>query len=278
MLSQKRGLNMQKLDCYMSSCHTAYNDNWIECLDWAKNAGFSGVEFFQAEAGIPIEDIADERCAQIAAHAKKLGMTVAVHPWVNWAQLPVDGLISAYKGLIMRCAAMGAKYVNMHMNFLSDRRKGMPRLFAATDACLPLLDAHGITLLYENVPEYGVRDLGSEACDFYALFDRYGADAPVKMNIDTGHAHIMHTMQPLAEDLGKYWAYTHINDNDRLKDIHLAPGDGAMDFAAVAGLAAQAGYIGPLLMEYNHSGLVSGMAELDRTYGAEGYVLDRIAP
>jgi len=278
MLLQKRGLNMPILDCYMSSCHTLYNDNWIECLDWAKNAGFSGVEFFQGEAGVPIENLSVERCVHIAEHAKKLGIASVAHPWVEWSQLPIDELITAYKSLVLRCAALGVTYINMHMNFISDRKQGMTRLFKATDAILPMLCEKNIVLLYENVPEYGVRDLGSEAGDFAALFRCYSADVPVKMNIDTGHAHIMHTLQPIAEDFGDRWAYTHINDNNQLKDIHLAPGDGTLDFALVANLAKQAGYTGPLLMEYNHAGLATGMSELNRTYGAEGYVLGRIAP
>ena len=269
---------MQKLDCYMSSCHTLFHHNWIECLDWAKKAGFTGVEFFSHESGIAIEDLPDERCAEIAAHAKKIGIEIVAHPWVNWALLPENELISAYTRLVKRCVDMGMKYINMHLNFISDRKQGMPRLLKATDACLQTLADANVTLLYENVPEYGVRDLGSEARDFEELFRYYPADVPVKMNIDTGHAHIMHTMLPLAEDYGDRWAYTHINDNDQLKDIHVAPSQGTMDFATVAKLARQTGYTGPLLMEYHQSGLDVGMAELNRTYGAEGYILDRITP
>jgi len=44
----------------------------------------------------------------------------------------------------------------------------------------------------------------------------------------------------------------------------------------VAKLAKNIGYSGPLLMEYNQAGLSIGMAELERTYGAEGYILDQI--
>ena len=83
-------------------------------------------------------------------------------------------------------------------------------------------------------------------------------------------------MLPLALDFGDRWAYTHINDNDQLKDRHFAPSEGTMDFARVASLAKEVGYTGPLLMEYNQKGLAAGMAELERTYGAEGYALDSI--
>lgn len=267
---------MNKLDCYMGSSHLDCCDNWIDCLDWAAKAGFSGVEFFHCEGKVAFEDLPDERCAQIAAHAKNLGLDIVAHPWVDWAQLPEKELADAYQRLVRRCASMGMRYINMHLNFLSDRRQGMSRLFRATDACLQILADANLTLLYENVPAYGAGDLGSEVHDFEELFEYYPIEAPVKMNIDTGHANIMHSMQPLAENFGDRWVYTHINDNNQLKDEHVAPAQGVMDFEIVASLAKQAGYTGPLLMEYNQHRLEVGMAELNRTYGAEGYILDEV--
>ena len=70
------------------------------------------------------------------------------------------------------------------------------------------------------------------------------------MNVDTGHAHIMHQIAPLCEDFGAYWKYTHINDNDGLNDLHLAPGCGTLDIDAVAHAARRANYTGILTMEY----------------------------
>ena len=267
---------MQKLDCYMSSSHLRCHNDWLECLNWSKCTGFSGVEFFYRDAHGAFEELSDERCTDIAAHARKLGMKIVAHPWFDWTALPEDKLIDAYKRLIQRCADMGMPYVNMHMSFISNRRQGMTRLLDATDAVLSILEKAHMTLLYENIPEYGNRDLGSEAQDFDALFKHYSADIPVKMNIDTGHAHIMHNLQVLAEDFGDRWAYTHINDNNQLKDLHIAPAQGSMNFETVAKLAKNIGYSGPLLMEYNQAGLSIGMAELERTYGAEGYILDQI--
>lgn len=266
---------MPKLDCYMSSCHTLGRYDWLDCINWVHQVGFSGVECFD-EAKENFSTMTSERALQLGARAKELGIALSAHPWVNWADLPEDEMIRQYLRVVDRCAEMGVKYLNMHLHFVSDRAQGMQRLFRATDACLPKLVDAGITLLYENVPEYGKRELGSEVRDFEALFRYYPADMPVQMNIDTGHAHIMHSMLPLALDFGDRWAYTHINDNDQLKDRHFAPSEGTMDFARVASLAKEVGYTGPLLMEYNQKGLAAGMAELERTYGAEGYALDSI--
>lgn len=266
---------MKKLDCYMSSCHTICRKDWTACIDWVRAAGFSGLELFDEE-NENFSTMSPERAAELGQQAKEAGVVLSAHPWINWAELPEEEMIARCRRVVSCCAQMGVTYLNMHLNFVSDRKQGMQRLFRATDACLQQIADAGMTLLYENVPEYGKRELGSEAADFDALFRYYPADVPVGMNIDTGHAHIMHHLMPLAQEHGDRWVYTHINDNDQLKDHHYAPGDGTLDFSLVAGLAEKIGYTGPLLMEYNQRGLASGMAELERTYGAVGYALDRI--
>lgn len=96
------------------------------------------------------------------------------------------------------------------------------------------------------------------------------------MNVDTGHAHIMHQIAPLCEDFGAYWKYTHINDNDGLNDLHLAPGCGTLDIDAVAHAARRANYTGILTMEYGETGLSTGVPVTADAYGRAGYELARL--
>ena len=252
--------------------------DWIACLDRAKALGFDGVELFAGENGVNFSEMPEERCAEIARRARTLNLGLSVHPWVNWDQLDEDDMAARFQALIDRCIRMGVCAVNMHMHFLATRRDGMRRVFAATDPCLERLADAGVMLLYENVPEHGKRELGSEVIDFERLFDRYGADANVMLNIDSGHAHIMHQIAPLAEDYGDRWHYTHINDNDGLADLHIEPGAGTLDFAAFARAARGAEYAGILMMEYHERGLAKGMPVLEQNYGAVGYSMTTIFP
>ena len=268
---------MKKLDCYMSSTHMACKDDWIACLEQAKRMGFAGVELFGGEGGVPFEDMSEDRCAEIARRAAELGIAISAHPWVNWERLPEDELISRYRALIDRCIRMGMKEINMHLHFLADRDQGMPRVFAATDPCIGLLEKAGVTLLYENVPEHGRRELGSEVKDFAELFAHYGPETPVMLNIDSGHAHIMGQTDALAA-FGPRWRYTHINDNDGLSDLHVAPGAGTLGFVAFAQAAKQADYTGPLMMEYSSAALAAGMPVLAKAYAKAGYALTPVAP
>lgn len=267
---------MQKLACYMSSTHMNCKKDWIACIDGARKMGFEGLELFASEDGINFVDMSEKHCMEIAEYAKRAGVKLSAHPWVNWDSLPEDELISRYRALIERCIRMEMQEINMHLHFLANRRQGMQRVFAATDPCLQLLADANVTLLYENVPEHGLRELGSEAMDFDQLFRRYAPDTNVMMNIDSGHAHIMHQIAPLAEDYGDRWRYTHINDNDGLGDIHVEPGAGTLDFTAFAVASRKANYAGVLMMEYHETGLAVGMPVLADAYGRAGYELTAI--
>lgn len=267
---------MRKLACYISSTHMNCKRDWVACIDGAKKAGFDGLELFSNENGVNFADMPEARCMEIADHAKHVGIKLSAHPWVNWEALPEDELIVRFRALLERCIHMEMREINMHLHFLASRSQGMRRVFAATDPCLELLARSEATLLYENVPEHGHRELGSEVMDFDQLFKRYGPDTNVMMNIDSGHAHIMHQIAPLAEDYGDRWRYTHINDNDGLGDIHVEPGAGTLDFNAFAKAAKKANYTGVLMMEYHETGLAAGMPILRQAYGMAGYELPTI--
>ena len=262
-----------KLKKYMSSCHLFCMCDWLECVKWAKAHGFNGIELFGSENGTIFEKIPEERVEKIADFAHENGIELSLHPWTDWTHLSDEALFEIYTQYAEKCAKMGMKYINMHMQFVTTREMGMNRLFRATDKILPILKKAGIILLYENVPPHGIRELGSETNDFKELFAYYRDEKTVQMNIDTGHAHITDTMASLAKEHPARWAYTHINDNFGINDDHVAPGDGTMDFSLVAEYASEVHYTGPLMMEYHEKGLEKGLAVLSDAFEAFGYQL-----
>lgn len=268
---------MERLLCYMSSAHLCCKQDWAACLDRAQAMGFDGVELFSEDRGVNFADMSDERCMEIARRARRAGLRISVHPWVKWDGLSRDDAKRRFRGLIKRCMRMEIREINMHLHFLATRGQGMGRVLDLTDACTDLLAQSDLLLLYENVPEHGARELGSELGDFERLFRHYGADSRIMLNIDTGHAHIMHQLAPLSEDFGARWAYTHVNDNDGRNDLHLAPGDGTLPIAAVAQAARRANYRGILTMEYGEDGLATGFPATRAAFEAAGYALAPLA-
>ncbi len=262
-----------KLKKYMSSCHLYVMTDWLECVKWAKNNDFDGIELFGGENGTAFENISLARLDEIADYARKNNIDLSMHPWTIWTEKSEEALFEIYTEFARRCARMGMKYLNMHMQFVTTREMGMDRLFRATDKALPILKNANITLLYENVPPHGIRELGSENADFDKLFSYYKDEPAVQMNIDTGHAHITKTLVSLAQENPGRWAYTHINDNFGINDDHVAPGDGTLDFDSAAKAAKEAGYSGPLMMEYHEKGLIKGLETLEKSYGKFGFEL-----
>lgn len=262
-----------KLKTYMSSCHLNCMTDWMKCIDWAKAHAFTGVELFGGENGCMFENMDTERLIEISDYAKKSGIELSCHPWVGLEKMDESDMEKTYLEIARRCALMGMTYLNMHLHFVTDRQQGMDRLFRATDKVLPIMEKSGMILLYENVPDHGIRDMGCEYGDFEKLFAYYPESAPVKLNIDTGHAHIHGLMRALGEDFASRWVYTHINDNFGLHDDHVAPGDGTMDFDLVAEVSKNAGYTGPLMMEFHEKGMDSGLKTLISSYGKYGFEL-----
>ncbi len=110
-------------------------------------------------------------------------------------------------------------------------------------ALVPLLEKHRVTLALENLPYLeGFPDEAETA----RLLETF-AGAPVRAWFDTGHHRVreMHgwlqtdnPIDPLAKPDGESpFIGMHVNDVVDFNDDHLAPGDGKVDFAALAPLA-----------------------------------------
>ncbi|MEG0742045.1 MAG: TIM barrel protein [Clostridia bacterium] len=268
---------MTSLKLYMSSTHMPQQANWLDCVASAAEMGFDGLELFGTEYEQP-ELMSTERLDALAKAAQAKKLVLSAHPWIEWGDLPEEELARRLTKLMADCARLGQREIVLHMDFLAHREAGMARVFRMIDPLCPFLSREGMTILLENVPAHDMRELGSEVGDFDALFAHYEAGAPVQMNIDVGHAHIMGTLAELAHSHGTRWRYTHIDDNAGVEDSHFAPGKGSIHWLDVAKCAGAVGYTGPLMMEYASRELHIGMPVLTEAYAAHGMALHAIRP
>jgi sugar phosphate isomerase/epimerase len=101
----------------------------------------------------------------------------------------------------------------------------------------------GVRILLENIPnELSTPDRLVEMIRG-AHFDDVG------VCFDFGHAHMMRSVRPEFEALRDYIQSTHIHDNDRVKDSHLWPGQGTIDWKEAMELFRTAPQTPPLLLE-----------------------------
>jgi sugar phosphate isomerase/epimerase len=83
---------------------------------------------------------------------------------------------------------------------------------------------------------------------------------------DFGHAHMMGTVSEAFEILRSHIRSTHVHDNDKLKDSHLWPGQGTVDWKEAIQLLRSAPHKPPLLLELGEDEKVNALEKLGETF------------
>jgi len=118
----------------------------------------------------------------------------------------------------------------------------------------------GVRLLLENIPnELSTPDRLVEMIH-HAHFDDVG------VCFDFGHAHMMSSVPEAFEILRNYTCSTHVHDNDRMKDLHLWPGQGTINWKEAMELLRSAPQRPPVLLELGEDEKVNPLERLGETF------------
>src|SRR5246127_825222 len=118
----------------------------------------------------------------------------------------------------------------------------------------------GVRILVENIPnELATPDKLVEFIQA-AHFDDVG------VCFDFGHAHIMSSISEAFEILRPHICSTHVHDNDKLKDSHLWPGQGTINWKEAIELLRSAQQKPPLLLELGEDEKVNPLEKLAETF------------
>lgn len=145
------------------------------------------------------------------------------------------------------------------------------------ESLVPVLEHHRVTLALENLPY--LEGFPNEA-EMTRILEALGG-APIRAWFDTGHNRVRESFGWVAaghrlfddefvRDLsGGAFAGLHLNDVVDFDDDHLPPGEGRVDFAALAPLAARARHV---VFEPNREvgekALAAGIAHIRRLWSA----------
>ena len=117
----------------------------------------------------------------------------------------------------------------------------------------------GVRILLENIPnELSTPDKLVEMIHG-AHFDDVG------VCFDFGHAHIMSSVSEAFEILRNHIRSTHVHDNDKLKDSHLWPGQGTIDWKQAMELLRSAPQTPPVLLELGEDEKINPLESLGAT-------------
>ena len=118
----------------------------------------------------------------------------------------------------------------------------------------------GVKILLENIPnELSTPDKLVELIH-NAHFDDVG------VCFDFGHAHMMSTVSEGFEIVRNLVCSTHVHDNDKIKDLHLWPGQGTIDWKAAVELLRSAPQRPALLLELGEDEKVNPLEKLAETF------------
>jgi sugar phosphate isomerase/epimerase len=118
----------------------------------------------------------------------------------------------------------------------------------------------GVRILLENIPnELSTPDRLVEMIRS-AHFDDVG------VCFDFGHAHMMGSVSEGFEILRNHICSTHVHDNDKMKDSHLWPGQGTIDWKQAMDLLRSAPQTPPLLLELGEDEKVNALEKLGATF------------
>lgn len=156
--------------------------------------------------------------------------------------------------MVERClrasAMLGAPWTVMHILRVADlgtrdADEAMDRNEAYFRPYGEMARRYGVGIAIEN----GLTGLYHHAADLLELVRRLNDDA-FGICWDTGHANIVCPDQgPEIRSLGRHLKALHLNDNHGVKDEHLLPFFGTVDFAAVMAAVRDTGFSGVLTLE-----------------------------
>jgi sugar phosphate isomerase/epimerase len=118
----------------------------------------------------------------------------------------------------------------------------------------------GVRILLENIPnELSTPDRLVEFIQT-THFDDVG------VCFDTGHAHIMSSVEQEFETMKAHIRSTHVHDNAKDRDSHLWPGNGSIDWKQTMELLRSAPHTPPMLLEIEADEKVNPVEKMKETF------------
>lgn len=160
--------------------------------------------------------------------------------------------IRAYKDSIIFASKVGANHLVLHPGFVDTKVFSKELAKERSIETIKELDRfnkdYGVTLLIENVGN-------NDTCIFSEkeFIDLVNVlPDSIKFILDTGHANITNwDMSNVIAKMGNRLKAMHLNDNDGMRDIHLAIGEGTVDWDKLFNSINESKYNYDLILEYN---------------------------
>ena len=231
-----------------------------------------------AEISLPGRNYADFPYADFARHARDAGVAIRSFHLPFYTDETVDPAAldpavrrrtaELHAHYVRVAASMGARIAVVHacLEPVADADRA-ERLARAKESMAALADAgaaEGVVVCVENLPRSCLGNTAAELADIVAC------DPRLRVCFDTNHL-LGETHADFLAALGPLIATTHVSDYDFVNERHWLPGEGRIDWRALADGLDAIGYAGAFTYELSFAGNPKSVAR-DRDLTPEDLV------
>lgn len=234
-----------------------YQTDLLECLEPIRAAGFSTLEICSFPAHLDYHDL--PRVEMAAARIRELQLEpYSFHaPFADWLDLSsLDPhrrrrALDEVRLAAEAAARMGVRYFVIHpgpetgvsppCDYLSRMEAVAASLSELAGRCSEL----GTRLVLENKLAHLFAGKVRDLLWLLGAMDR----EDVGICLDTGHAWLAGSLKTVAQQLAGHLVMVHASDNRGVRDDHLAPGEGTIDWHGFLRELARARFRGAMILE-----------------------------
>lgn len=232
------------------------------------------------EISMPGREYADFPYAAFAVHARDAGVAIRSFHLPFYTEETVDPA-SPDPGVRRRTAELHARYVRIAASMGAriavvhaclepvadaDRAERLARSKESMAALAEVGAAEGVTVCVENLPRSCLGNRAAELAEIVACDPRLRVCFDTNHLLGESHADFLALLGPLV-------AATHVSDYDFVNERHWLPGEGKIDWRALADGLDAIGYAGAFNYELDFRGNPKTVAR-DRDLTAEDLVLN----
>ncbi len=175
-----------------------------------------------------------ESAEEIRSLSEEFGLELSYHapqgPLWEFGTLPFQTAVSQLRECIRRSSSINASIMTFHLGIADDeQRSGTIQQGAKVVNAVSYYAADSnVRLCVENVFESD-RCSVANVKEFEILFETANS-SQLGFTLDTGHANLYGTLYELIESFPDRLSFTHLHDNNGIRDEHRIPGNGIIPF------------------------------------------------
>jgi sugar phosphate isomerase/epimerase len=205
---------------------------------------------------------------EIRELSEEFGLELSYHapqgPLWEFGVIPYQIAVSQLRECIRRSSSIKASIMTFHLGIADDEQRinTIQQGARVIDAVSPYASDSNVRLCVENVFEHDRCSIANVE-ELEILFNAVNS-SQLGFTLDTGHANLYGVLYELMVAFPERLYFTHIHDNDGIRDKHQIPGNGTINWCRLLACFNSVEYSGPLNFELREECTLSELVRIFR--------------